>query len=160
MAQYERRDRLIKEKVHDPYMTRSKLADPTLCPECKVVFTDGRWQWSATVPTVGNEELCPACRRMRDKVPAGFLTLKGSFFAEHRDEIMNIVHNKIEAQMSQRPMERIMGVEDQDDGSVVVTFTDVHSPQGVGEAIERACNGELDIHYADESGIVRVNWER
>ena len=141
-------------------MTRSKLADPTVCPVCHVVFTDGRWQWLPSAPTGGEEELCPACRRIRDKVPAGFLTLQGQFFGAHRDEIMNIVHNKVEAQMSQRPMERIMEVEDQDDGSVVVTFTDIHSPQGVGEAIKRAYDGKLDIRYADESGIARASWER
>jgi NMD protein affecting ribosome stability and mRNA decay len=160
MAKYGRRDRLIKERVHDPYMTRAKLPDPTICPECRVVFTKGRWQWLATAPTGGDEELCPACRRIRDQVPAGLLTLKGSFFDEHRSDIMNLLHNKVEAQKAQHPMERIMDVEDQDDGSAVVTFTDIHLAQGVGEAIERAYDGELDILYADESAIVRVRWER
>jgi hypothetical protein len=40
----------------------------------------------------------------------------------------------------------------------VATFTDVHLPPGVGEAIDSACEGELDIKYTDEAGIVRVIW--
>lgn len=160
VARRGRRDRLIKEMVHDPYMTRSKPVEPTVCPECGVVFSAGRWQWLTEIPDGANQEPCPACQRIGDKVPAGFLTLSGDFFNEHRDEIMHLVHNKVEAQKAQHPMKRLMGVEDQDTGGVVITFTDVHLPRGVGEAIERAYEGDLDIHYTEEAGIVRVYWRR
>src|SRR5512134_3712615 len=30
----QRRDRLIHERVHDPYKTRLKLVDPSVCPQC------------------------------------------------------------------------------------------------------------------------------
>lgn len=160
VARHGRQDRLIKEKVHDPYMTRSNPTEPTVCPECGVVFSSGRWQWLPDVQEGANKELCPACQRIHDNVPAGFLTLSGTFFDEHRDEIMRLVHNKEEEQKAQRPMKRLMGVEKQDDGGVVITFSDVHLPRGVGEAIERAYEGELDIHYTKEAGIVRVYWQR
>jgi NMD protein affecting ribosome stability and mRNA decay len=160
IARQKRGDRLIKEQVHDPYMSRAKLPEPTVCPGCSAVFHNGRWQWAPTMPADANEELCPACRRIREKVPAGFLTLSGGFFADHRDEIMNLVQHKVEAQKAQHPLKRIMDIEDQDDGAVRITFTDTHLPRGVGEAIEHAYQGELDIHYADEAGIVRVMWMR
>lgn len=57
-------------------------------------------------------------------------------------------------------MKRLMGIEDREDGSTVVTFTDVHLPRGVGQAIASACEGDLDIQYTDEAGIVRVYWQR
>lgn len=159
-AKQGRRDRLIKERVHDPYMTRSKPTEPTVCPDCGVVFSGGRWQWLPETPQGAHEEACPACQRLRDKVPAGFLTLSGEFFDRHRDEIMNLVQNKVEAQKAEHPMKRLMWTEDQEEGGVVITFTDVHLPRGVGEAIERAYEGELDIHYTEEAGIVRVYWRR
>lgn len=159
VAKHGRQDRLIKERVHDPYMTRRKPTEPTVCPECRVVFSSGRWQWLPEVPEGAHQELCPVCQRIRDRVPAGFLTLSGEFFNQHRDEIMRLVHNKVEAQQAQHPMKRLMGVEDQGEG-VVVTFTDRHLPRGVGEAIERAYEGDLDIHYTEEAGIVRVYWQR
>ncbi|MFN3919700.1 MAG: BCAM0308 family protein [Methylohalobius sp.] len=155
-----RHDRLIKERVHDPYMTRSKPKEPSVCPQCKVVFDEGRWQWQPSPPAGATEELCPACQRIRDKVPAGFLTLRGEFFQQHRDEIMHLVHNQVEQQKAQHPMKRLMAVEDQEDGGVVITFTEAHLPAGVGEAIERAYKGELDIRYVEEDGIVRVYWQR
>jgi len=160
IAERGRHDRLIKERVHDPYMARSKPVEPTLCPECGVVFTDGRWQWLSETPEAANKELCPACQRIHDKVPAGYLTLAGSFFDEHRDEILHLVNNKVEYQNAQHPMKRIMDIEEQEDGSTVITFTDIHLPRGVGEAIEQAYKGELDIHYTEEAGIVRVYWKR
>ena len=155
-----RGDRLIKERVHDPYMSQAKLPEPTVCSECGAVYHDGRWQWAATTPANVNEELCPACRRIQEKVPAGFLTLSGGFFDNHRDDIMNLVHNNVEDQKAQHPVKRIMDIEDRDGGGVVITFTDTHLPSGVGKAIERAYEGELDIHYTEEADIVRVTWTR
>jgi NMD protein affecting ribosome stability and mRNA decay len=155
-----RLDRLIKERVHDPYMTRSKPNEPTVCPECGVVFADGRWQWQTQAPEGAEHLLCPACQRVRDRVPAGFLFLSGPFLAAHRDEILNLVHNKVESQTAQHPMKRLMDVAEQDDGELAITFTDVHLPRGVGQAIERAYEGELEIQYTEEAGIVRVYWRR
>ena len=155
-----RRDRLIKERVHDPYMARSKPVEPTLCPDCGVVFSGGRWQWQADAGPHVNEELCPACQRTQDKFPAGILTLRGDFFAQHRAEILSLVHNKVEEQKAQHPMKRLMAIEDQDDGSTVITFTDTHLPRGVGQAIESAYEGELEIQYTEEATTVRVYWQR
>jgi hypothetical protein len=160
VAKLGRRDRLIKEEIHDPYMAQSKPVEPTQCLECGVVFSGGRWQWQSDVAQDAHRELCPACRRIQDKVPAGILTLSGEFFKQHRDEIMRILHNKEQEQKAQRPMKRLMDIEDRGDGSTVATFTDVHLPQGVGKAIERAYKGELDIQFTEEAGIVRVFWQR
>nr|MBS0020322.1 ATPase [Gammaproteobacteria bacterium] len=159
VAKHGRGDRLIKERIHDPYMARTKLPEPSICPDCKAVFGTGRWQWMTELPTEANEQLCPACRRIRDRVPAGFLTLGGSFFKEHREEIVNLIHNKVDSEKRQHPMKRIMAMEEQED-KLVITFTDIHLPRGVGEAIERAYEGSLDLHYEPEASIVRVTWER
>lgn len=159
IAKHGRGDRLIKEKEHDPYMARLKPAEPTVCPKCKAVFSGGRWQWLDAVPSDANKNLCPACQRIRDKAPAGYLTLSGNFFEAHREEIMNLVHNKEESEKAQHPMKRLMDVEDQK-GGAIITFTDTHLPRGAGEAIEKAYEGKLDVHYTKEANIVRVTWIR
>lgn len=155
-----RRDRLIQERIHDPYKPRGQLTEPSVCSECGVVFTQGRWQWLPQTPADAEAILCPACRRVQDRVPAGFLTLSGDFFAEHRSEILNLVRNKVDEQKAQHPMKRLMDITDGNDGETVVTFTDVHLPRGVGQAIASAYEGELEIKYTDEAGIVRATWHR
>ncbi|MBE0577032.1 MAG: ATPase [Desulfuromonadales bacterium] len=155
-----RQDRLIKQKVHDPYKTDINPKEPTVCPECSVVFRGGRWQWQAEIPENGYKEVCPACQRIRDNIPAGILTMTGNFFSEHRQEMLNLITNKVEEQRSQHPMKRLMAIEDKKDGSTIVTFTDTHLPRGVGQAIKRAYDGKLDIHYTEEASIIRVFWER
>lgn len=160
VARIGRRDRLIKEKIHDPYMTSAKPSGTVVCAECRVVFQAGRWQWNNDVPENATATLCPACQRIRDRVPAGILTLGGDFFQAHKEEIINLMHNKVDSEKSRHPMKRIMAIEFQDDGKAVVTFTDMHLPRGVGEAISRAYEGDLDIQYTEGAGLLRVYWER
>ena len=160
VTRFGRHDRLIREEVHDPYMARNKPKEPTMCEVCGAVFSKGRWQWQPEPPAGAHRQRCPACQRIHDKVPAGILTMHGEFFGEHRDEIMRLVHNKVEEQKAQHPMKRLMAVQDSKDGGIEITFTDMHLPRGVGEAIERAYEGDLEIQYTEESGIVRVYWRR
>ncbi|MCG7199973.1 ATPase [Marinobacter pelagius] len=160
VAERGRRDRLIQEEIHDPYMARSKPPEPTVCPQCSAVFQKGRWQWSAEPGGNVHEMMCPACERIRDDMPGGILTLSGAFLGKHRDEILKLIRNKVEEEKAQHPMKRLMGVEDGPEGELVVKFTDLHLPRGTGEAIERAYDGDLDIQYTKESNLVRVYWKR
>ena len=89
----QRRDRMIRERVHDPYKTRLKLPEPTVCPTCGAVFRAGRWHWETTRPEGANEETCQACHRTSDSYPAGEVTLEGVFLAAHKDEILNLARN-------------------------------------------------------------------
>ena len=154
-----REDKRIRDRSNDPYMMSAKPEGPAVCPECKVVFSQGRWQWSTDVPENANEVLCAACRRIKEKVPAGFLVLEGEFFQQHRKEIMNLMENKVQNQKARHPMKRVMDVEDEDDGSTVISFTDNGLAQEVGSDIESAYEGNLDIKRSDE-GVNRVYWAR
>ncbi len=153
-----RGDRLIRERVHDPYKLRKKPAEPTVCTDCGVVFHHGRWQWSSEQPADANELTCPACRRTKDRVPAGVLELHGTFFSNHRDEILSLVTNTVDMQKNEHPMKRLMSTRELDDG-VELAFTENHLPQDVGNAIRSAYEGQLDIRFAD-SGVTRAYWER
>ncbi len=158
-TRFERKDKFIKEREHDPYAVRLKPPEPTLCPECKAVFSEGRWHWTDRAPEGAHKSLCAACQRIRDKVPAGYLTVKGGFFKAHKEEIMHLIRNREELEKSEHPMNRIMGMDDED-GTVVITFTDTHLPKGIGKALHDAFEGELDVQYTEEGNIVRVTWVR
>ncbi len=151
-----RRDQMFEERVHDSYKIRGKLHEPTVCPQCNAVFHQGRWQWIAA-PKGAHEHPCPACLRIHDQYPAGFVNLSGDFFASHRDEIMNLVRNKEKREREEHPLQRIMGTEEKD-GGVEVTTTDIHLARLIGEALHHAYQGELEFHYNPDDYLLRVNW--
>jgi hypothetical protein len=153
-----RRDRLIRERVHDPYKTRLKLPEPTVCPQCGAVFHDGRWQW-APRPDGAHEELCQACHRINDRYPAGEVAISGAFARQHKDEILHLARHQEELEKSEHPLHRIMEVEEHN-GAVVIRTTDIHLPRRIGEALEHAYHGELDFHYEEEEYRIRVRWSR
>jgi len=153
-----RKDRLIHELDHDPYHSKLKLTEPTVCPKCQAVFSHGRWDWLDT-PADAKQQLCPACQRIKDKVPAAFLTLRGDFLSAHRDEIMKLIHNYEKHEKAEHPLKRIMGSDEQEEG-LVMSFTDAHLARGIGEAIHHAYEGDIDYQYTKEDIMLRVTWSR
>jgi hypothetical protein len=143
---------------NDPYQSRKKLPDPTRCPNCKAVFLKGRWTWE-TAPDPVNEELCPACRRIHEHVPAGVLHLSGEFFNGHRAEIDNLIRNEESLEKERHPLERLMAVKESEDGLRVET-TGLHLTRRIGDALHDAYQGELDIKYLEGQYKVRVDWKR
>ncbi len=154
----DRRDRLIRESRHDTYKSKRKPSEPTACPECGAVVREGRWQRRPESWSVPGDR-CPACQRIDDQYPAGILTLTGQFQQDHRDEIIGLARN-IEAKESQdRPLKRIMAIDNAPD-SMVITTTDLHLVREIGDALFHAYAGELDYTYTKEGSLLRVNWKR
>lgn len=162
MAQYPygRKDRLIKEKRHDTYFEKEKLADPTRCPVCHALFSNGRWTWKKPPEkTKVHTATCPACRRIADNYPAGRIEIRGEFFQEHKSEIENLIHNIEEQEKARHPLQRLISITGRDDRTLVTT-TGIHLARRIGEALSRSYKGELSLHYGDGEQSIRVYWQR
>lgn len=155
---YARKNRLIEEKRHDVYQERSKLPEPTRCSQCGALFVNGRWTWQEA-PAKSYETVCPACRRIAERFPAGSVEIRGLFFVEHRDEILNLIHNVERKEKDEHPMERIISATPIGD-HLLITSTGHHLARRIGEAMARAYKGELSFQYAEAEDSIRVRWQR
>ncbi len=153
-----RRDRLIREREHDSYKIRGQLPDPTACSECGAMYRAGRWTWGAP-PADAKRVVCPACQRIRDDYPGGYLTLRGGFLGEHADELVALSRNIEEREKTQHPLKRIMGVAREED-EILITTTDPRLARNIGDAVHSAYKGELDYQYTEEGNVLRATWER
>jgi len=161
MAEGEKRGRL-GGKSANPYHEDKKYPEPTRCPRCQLIYHNGRWQQgdlSGIDPHKIHASQCPACRREVDRLPSGLLYLKGSYFENHREEILNIAKNQSEAAAAHRPLQRIMWIESDGESTEIAT-TDSHLATRIGKAIEGACKGNLTIKHASDAQLVRLYWER
>jgi NMD protein affecting ribosome stability and mRNA decay len=152
------REELRDELVHDSYKAKQKLHEPTRCPDCGAVYQGGRWQWAAAAAGA-HEERCPACHRIHDHFPAGYVTLAGQFLAAHREELLHLARHREAQEKAEHPLERIMAIEDVE-GGVLITTTDTHLARNIGEAVHAAYKGLLEYHYNKGENLLRVHWSR
>ena len=146
------------DTTHDPYATRGKLEDNTQCPTCGAFVGKGRWQWGPA-PGGGRHETCPACRRIRDGFPAGRLALHGPYVEAHADELLQLCRHQAKLESAEHAMHRIMHI-DAKPGAIEITTTDVHLPRRIGEALKRAYDGELTLHFGTDACEIDVRWQR
>lgn len=153
-----RREQLLPELMHDSYKLGRKLAEPARCPECGAVFHKGRWTWEPAPPAAA-EHRCPACSRVHDHFPAGYVTLAGEFLDGHRDEIVSLMRKCEAGEKAEHPLERIMAIEVVDN-ALEVTTTGIHLAREIAERVHRAYKGELEFSYNREDNLLRAAWRR
>jgi hypothetical protein len=133
------------------------MPDPAVCPNCSAVYCEGRWQWIAE-PAGAQREPCPACRRIKDELPAGIVTMTSPALARLKEEIIRLARNQEEAERIEHPLNRIMSIDEAAPDQIVISTTDIHLPRRIGEALRRAFHGNLKIHFDEQGYFVRVNW--
>ena len=149
----------------DPYLLDMKPDEVARCRECRSVFAGGRWQLESDATRELKEArqitevLCPACQKIRDRVPGGVLSITGRFAADHQEEIVNLVNHENTLAMKINPLERIMDIERSEDGMVVYT-TNEKLAQKTGRALKKAYDGHVDYKWPEDRKLVRVNWHR
>jgi NMD protein affecting ribosome stability and mRNA decay len=150
----------LREEIHDPYRSRRKSRAPAACPECGAVYVRGRWSWKAPGASQPGEKLvCPACRRITERYPAGEVRLSGAFAIAHGSEALRLVENIARTENREHPLNRVMRIRRQA-AEIVIETTDLHLPRRIGHAVEAAWGGKLQTHYDEQGCFVRVAWRR
>lgn len=128
------------------------------CIDCHAIFRRGRWT-RAAAPAAGATLRCPACRRVRERLPAGYVALGGEFLRAHRGEILNLLYRCEADESARHALERIMTVEAVPRG-VFVTTTGIHLARRIGDALHDAYKGRLRLRYNKAEKLLRVSWSR
>lgn len=149
---------VFEDAPHDPYQVRGKYPEPTVCGECHAVYERGRWIWGETLKGA-HEALCPACHRIRDRLPAGEVLLVSPFVDSHRDELVALARHEETKEKREHPLHRIISIE-QGEGRMTVTTTDIHLPRRIAEAVTHAYQGDLVLEYAKNEYGLRAVWHR
>lgn len=152
-----RRERRTEPFRADAYRAAGKPKAAS-CPDCLAIFRRGRWS-RAAAPAGGATVRCPACRRVRERLPAGYVALGGEFLREHRGEILNLVRRCEADESGRHALERIMSIEAAPRG-VLVTTTGIHLARRIGDALHGAYKGRLWLRYNKAEKLLRVSWSR
>ncbi len=170
MARISAREKVVHirrnvENFGDPYLQDMKPSEAATCRECKSIYARGRWRIESQA---GNDlkkakrvvsTMCPACRKIRDRVPGGIVTLTGEFIEQHRDEILNLVRNENERAKAVNPLERVIDIEEDSNGLVILT-TNEKMAQRIGRAMRRAYRGAVQYKWSEDTKLARVDWRR
>ena len=101
--------------------------------------------------------VCPACHRINQHYPAGYVTFEGPFYNSHSEEVMNLVTKHCAHEQAMRPLKRIIGLEPNQNG-ILITTTDIHLARSIGELVKRVYQGDLNFHFNSEENLLRVHW--
>ncbi len=147
--------RAQQDHILDPYQRSHKSHDGAYCPTCGAIFKDGRWRWTEKSERA-SEELCPACRRIADNLPAGILKLKGPLPPERKNEMISLARHEEGAEKREHPLNRIISIEESGD-DVVISTTDIHLPRRIGEAVKRAFHWKCEMDFDKDGYFASVN---
>ncbi len=144
----------------DAYQEKGGVKGTTYC-SCGVVYRNKRWyrEESLSGQHEGHELVCPACRRIADRNPAGIVSMSGEFFATHESEIHNLINNTAQDAVTKNPLGRIMDICAEKDG-VTITTTDVKLAQKIGREVFKSHGGQLQFIWSHAESPVRVTWSR
>lgn len=154
------------ENYGDPYIKTTGHSEVVICSQCKSVYHDQRWylEEQAKDALKGKRDeigftICPACSKMRDKMPGGIVKLTGNFLQYHQEEILNLIHNEGDKAKQLNPLERVMDIEMMSSGIDVLT-TNEKLAQRIGKALHKAYSGIVTYAWSQDTKLARVSWQR
>jgi len=140
-------------------ISQDEKFESAVCRDCGAVYSDGHWQWRNN-PSIDLVSVrCDACERVREKQPAGYVTLQGKFSREHCDDLISFIRNVETQEKSENPLRRIMAI-DRRAEKILIATTDAQLVRSMGKALQREYEGKLDLHYHKNECVLRALWQR
>lgn len=159
--------RILKKKSinseKDPYLLKISPGDMAVCKRCGALYHGKRWSLGKKVAPAGKKKaltvLCPACQKVQDNFAEGYVTIRGGFLKEHRDDILGLVRNKEAHAMHFNPLDRIISLKE-GKGSVDITTTTEKLAQRIGQMLKKAFSGRVEYKWSSDVKLARIVWTR
>lgn len=161
---YEEKGKMTTRST-DVYRPKEGMKEVAVCSGCGALYWNKRWYLREDESTklkgdmVRNAVTCAACQRIRDHNPAGIVTFRGHYLADHLEEIVNTIKNVEAKTLEKNPLARIIEIK-QEGGMLTVTTTNDKLAEKLGRDIYKAHSGNLEFQWSREASFVRVNWNR
>ena len=148
----------------DPYLSDRTETEISLCGACGAVYRNKRWYREMKLTEVQkaevNKVVCPACKKIADGLPGGVVTLEGTFLRKHKEEILHLIYNEEKKARTFNPLERIMQIHDDRNGSLEITTTTEKLAQRIARTVHKACAGEVEYKWSEDVKLIRAYWRR
>lgn len=136
-----------------------------LCPVCHAISDGKHWhldekeyQRLRQDPNV-RVELCPADQRIQRQMFDGEVVLRGGWLQDHREEVLNWVHNEEKRARATNPMARLATVQDRGDYIYILTTSQALARR-IGSGLKSAFKGRLTVQRLPYESFTRVRWAR
>ena len=123
-----------------------------VCRKCHAIHDGKKWVREDAGDLKGNEKivLCEACKRKRDKIVHGIVYLSGPVLSEKKDEVMNMLRNEQEREISHNHLSQILNIEYNKDQMTITTINQWLALH-LGKQFKKNYKGSLQIDR-DTSG--------
>lgn len=144
----------------DNYRMKGGISGAAYCG-CGAVYQNKRWSRLQQVALSSREPalVCPACRRVADRNPAGIVSLSGSFLTVHGSEINNNIKKIAGNATLKNPLGRIIDIHSKQD-AITITTTDTRLARKIGRELFKSFGGDLRYDWSTGEDLVRVRWSR
>jgi len=143
----------------DPYAEAERPLNPAVCTDCGAIFKNGQWAWG-TPSRDAVRTLCAACLRVRDRFPAGHVTLRGPWVDSHKAELCKLVADHEAQTNRERPLERVIGIDSGQHSGLTITTTGRHLARTLAHAVQDNFEGRLRVRYEADDNLVQAVWSR
>jgi hypothetical protein len=131
---------------------------PSTCLQCGAVNDGGQWHWAPS-PAYAKGILCPACRRVAEKRPAGRLVIDGPITQEQLQAICALLRRRADREQRSHPMERLIEIQHEGE-KIVVTTTGSALVRGLYVALATSYKGSLQVHYDAQADCLNMQWTK
>lgn len=154
--------RYLKQPPHHHKPKKfSKEPNHEICKRCGIILHRGRWQRNDALVKEHRklkkltDAFCPACRKEKEGIVDGVLTIDRAIFDSDAREIQNEIHNIAAREFVRDPLKRIVGIS-VSKGKVIVNTLTKELAVTIGKKLKHSRKGKLEIHYSPHEDFAEV----